>query len=541
MSIVKARNLSKFGIVTDVDPYDLPPEAFSFGYNVRFKNGHVTRAPVFRGVKTLGQSDPRFCYANNPSNGVDQLFVAYLNGRVFLTSPTSETDYSISGYTNSTTEAVWSGAHLASVTYINRTDRVPWYLDAASSRFQVLPNWDSTWRAGLIRSCGGALVALNVTKGATPNPTMVKTSSIPTSGLVPASWDQTNPATLATENILAELEGPIVDAQNMGNNLVIYGTNQAWLMQKVSGFEVFDYFKLPFQKGAVGPNCTVEVDGKHYVFGPDDIWVHDGVSEKSICEGRTREFIYSSLNTARLNRCFVQHVPTNKEIVFCYVSGDRGVNFLNVGGCNRQAAYNYVNDTWSFDDLPSVYGGCGANLSIVLTYATIAATYATQGGSYADMEGGYRRTPSYAGDANAGYSLSTKLYAFDWHGANSTVTFPVDTNATKGAYLERDGIHLDTLFEDGQLSDYYRVSHAWPLARIDSDANTTLDIEFGSADYFGQAAVFDGLSMPYDGVGQYQLDYNMSGRFLSMRLTFNDYASFSLSGFDLEVDVTGSR
>jgi hypothetical protein len=542
MPIVKARSLSKYGIITDVDPYDLPPEAFSFGYNVRFRNGRVSRAPVFRSAKVLtGASDPRFVYATNPTSGLDQLFVCYRDGRVFLTTASSETDYSVSGYTPSTSDAVWSGCHLADVTYLNKADRVPWYITGASSAYTALPNWDSTWRAQLLRSCGGALVALNVTKGATTYPTMVKTSSVPLSGAVPASWDETNPATNATENILAELDGPIVDAQGFGNNLVIYGHNQAWLMQKVTGFEIFDYYKLPFQKGAINANCSVEVDGKHFVMGPDDIWVHDGVSEKSICDMRVREFIFASINTTKTSLCFVSHNPLLKEIAFCFVSGDRGVSFMNTTGCNRQAVYNYVNDTWTFDDLPSVYSSTSANLSVALTYSTVSSTYAAIGGSYQGQEGGYKRTPVYVGDSNTTYTLSTSLYAFDLFGEGSTVAFSVDTNATKGSHLERDGIHLDSLFEDGQLSDYYLIKSVWPLARVDDNANTALNIAFGSADYFGQTATFDGPSMTYDGVGEYQLDYNMAGRFLSMTLDYNDYTTFSLSGFDLAVDVTAQR
>lgn len=540
MTIAKIRNLSQYGIITDVDPYDLPPTAFSFGYNVRFRNGRVSRAPVFRTALALGTTSPRFVYSSTPTAGVDLTFIGYLNGTIVKSTPSSETDYSITAYAPSSTEAIWTGANLADVIYINRTDRVPWFLDPSSSIFQELTNWDSTWRAGLIRSCGGALVALNVTKGATSYPTMVKTSGFPTSGVVPSSWDHTDPSTNATENILAELEGAIVDAQNFGNNLIIYGHNSAWLMQKVDGFELFDYFKLPFQKGAINANCSVEIDGKHYVFGPNDIWVHDSNSEKSICEGRNRDFIYSTMNASESSKFFAAHNPVLKEIAFCYVSGDDGVNFVNATGCNRQAVYNYVNDTWSFDDLPSVYSAAYSNLSTSITWTNITGSWVTAGGSWLDLEDGFKRTPVYVGDTVAEYSLVDTLYAFDLYGTGSTVSFAVDTNATKGIYLERDGIDLDQ-FDDVNLSDYKVVKAIYPQARLDENANTDLSIEFGSADYYGQAATFDGTAQTYDNSTNYKLDYNMAGRYLSMKLTYDDYTSFSLSGFDIDIDKNGSR
>jgi hypothetical protein len=65
---------------------------------------------------------------------------------------------------------------------------------------------------------------------------MVKTSSFPLSGAVPASWDITLANTLATENILAEMRGGIVDAQTLGSSLVIYGAQEAWLMT-ADGFD----------------------------------------------------------------------------------------------------------------------------------------------------------------------------------------------------------------------------------------------------------------------------------------------------------------
>src|SRR5205085_83196 len=144
--------------------------------------------------------------------------------------------------------------------------------------------------------------------------------------------------------------------------------------------------------------CSIELDGRNVVFGPDDIWEHDGVSEKSLCDQRTRDFIYGSLNLSKAARCFVSHNPRLKEITFAYVSGDPYVGFLNIADCcNRQAVWNYANDTWTFDDLPGVFSATEANISNPVTYATVNATYATFGGSYQDQEDGYKRTTVYVG------------------------------------------------------------------------------------------------------------------------------------------------
>jgi hypothetical protein len=46
----------------------------------------------------------------------------------------------------------------------------------------------------------------------------------------PLVLGSTDPATNATENIIAEMEGEIVDACALGNNLFIYGANETWRM-----------------------------------------------------------------------------------------------------------------------------------------------------------------------------------------------------------------------------------------------------------------------------------------------------------------------
>lgn len=540
MPIAHIRNLGKHGVLTDPDAYDLPPEAFSLGVNVRFRNGKVTSAPVFRKVKTLGTDQPRFTFAANPASGLDLLFIGYQNGRVFRYNGSTETDYTISGYSNSAVEARWTSTTLANILYVNRQDRAPWYLRASDTQFQNLASagWDATWTAGLLRSCSGALVALNVTKGATNYPQMVKTSSIPLSGTVPVSWDQTTPSTLATENILAEMQGPITDAAAYGNSLIIYGLKEAWLMAADNSALVYGYAKLPFQKGSLNANCSIEIDGKVYVFGPDDIWRHDTVGEESICDKKTRDFIFSSINLSKSRYFFVSHNPQLKELTFNYISGDRATAFTNpTDGCNRQAVYSYSENNWSFDDVPQVFSACNANLDTVSTWAAVPGTWDNTGSSWLDQEDSFKRTPVYVGQANATYGLSTALYAFDLYGIGSTVNFPVDTNATQPRYLERDGIDLDEVGVD--LRDCKDLASIYPQARLGA-GSAPLMIAAGAADGFNQQPTFTDYQ-PYDGVTLYKLDYNIAGRWLSLRYKFSDYKELTISGIDLDLKRTSKR
>jgi hypothetical protein len=540
MPIAPARNLSEFGIIADVDPYNIPPTAFSGGVNVRFANGGVLRAPVFRNVDTLVRSDPRFLFTTHPNSGYDQILFCYLDGVAVLWSSGAETGVSISGYTPSDSESPFTATVLGNVTYLNRDDRVPWSKTTAGVRFEALANWDSTWRAKVMRSCGGALVALGVTKSAVSFPTMVKTSEFATYDAVPVDWDETDPTNNCTENVINEMEGPIVDGWPLGNSLFIYGRNETWLMQPDNSANVFRYTRRFKDAGLINANCVVEVANKHYVFGPEDIWVHDGTTKASLCDNRVRNFIFQGLDTSETRRCFVTHNAALKEIYFCYVSGDRFAGFVGGNGCNRAAVWSYAQSqagVWTFYDLPYIMGAGLASVDTQLTYATVSGSYEDIGGSYLDQDGALDKVMIMIGDTYDAQSLTKRLYAFDLEGPGSAVAYTINTNATLGCQLERDGLDLDEL--GANLRGYKVVTSIYPQARLADDAEP-LEFAFGSSDFFNVDAEFSDYQT-YDGDELYKLDYNMAGRYLSLRMRHEDTSYFNISGIDYEFEILGER
>lgn len=538
MTIAKLRNLSQYGVVTDVDPFNLPPEAFSMAVNARFRDGFIERAPVFRRVPvTLAYSDPRFISTNSPTTGFDSVITGYLNGRVTSYKSGTETDLSIFAYVNADSESPYTSCHLGDVFYVNRPDRVPWALRVTDTSFQALANWDTNWRAKILRSCNSVLVAFGITKSGTTFPTMVKSSVTATVNTVPSSWDQTVTTNIAYENILAEMESAITDAQALGQVMVVYGLKETWIMTPVPSNDIWDVRKLFSDAGAVNTNCAVSVDHKHYVFGLNDIWMHDGVSKQSICDTQTRKSIFSTLNIQKSSRFFVRYDEARKEIRFNYVSGGRLTNFIGSEGCNRSAVYNLITQTWTFDDLPFVFGATSANLDNSQTYATVTPTYDTIGGTYLDQEDSLKKTLIMVGASSTPYTLSTSLYAIDDQGPTSTISYAVDTNATKGVTLERDGIDLDELATQQELNleGYKVLSSVFPQAKFETGA-ASLMFSVGSSDNYNEDPVFSD-PQDYDGVVNKRCDFNSAGRWLYLKITHTDYRWFKLTGLDLDVYV----
>lgn len=537
MALPKLRDLDKYGVITDVDPFDLPLGAWSMGINVRFEDGKVTSAPVWRAVgSALADSAPRFVYVANRADNSTSIFVGYASGIVADWTPTAETNYHPTAYTPSTAEAAWSGCTLAQVVYINREDRLPWSLVPSATKFTNLSGWNSGWRCKLLRSYASALVALNLTKSGVRYPTMVKTSDIVTDpGVVPTTWDETDPNNNATENLLTEMNGEIVEAATLGNSLILYSNSETWQMTADQSQDVYAYRRLPFSAGAINTNCVVEVNNRHYVFGANDLWVHDGLSMESLADKRVRKWVFKKLNAKQSDRFFVSYNPSHNTVSFNFVSGDEYVAF-NGNGCNRAAVLHLSSNTWTFDDLPLVFASGYAKVSLAAqTWTTVTSTWETVGGSWADLEDGFKRVMVYVGEAASG--LTARLYARDLYGDASILSSDVDTVATRPALLLRDGMDLDEL--DADLRGYKVVLGIYPQGRLDPSA-APMTFTFGVTDYPNVAPAF-GLSQTYDALENYKLDFTEAGRFLSMKMEYPDYKTMSLSGIDVDLDLLGSR
>lgn len=531
------RNLGSTGVLTDPNPYNLPITGFTSGNNVRFDEGKVRRSPVFRNIKDSLGFDPRTTFGIVPDSGFDTVLMVsddyvikeYANGTVL------DRTGSISGTTDPRAFTISS---LADVTYINRPDRVPVFRIGTGTNFADLTNWDSTWRTAALRPFGDFMLALNVTEGVINYPNRVRFSNLVSANAIPDSWDETDTTKSAGFNDLVQMQTPIIDGAQLGTNFVIYSSTEAMLMEFVGGTFIFNFRKLFSDEGVINQNCIVEADSKHYVFGTHDIYVTDGTTKVSICDEKTRNFIYTGLNVADADRCFVQHNKVLDEIMFCYKSGDSLVGYPDTARCNRAAVFNIRNNSWSFYDLPNVSAGTTANVDTVSTYAASTGTYDNIGGSYYDQEDSKNRHTIMVGNVDSSNGItSSKLYGLDLSDEGS-MAFNVDPEATKPPFVERIGIDLDEIREP--LDGYKVVTRMLPQVSTRNSTDTTLTIEFGASDLPNNTPTYS-TTATFNISTDYKVDSRASGRYLSYKFSkaADDYADFELSGFDLDVTTTG--
>lgn len=538
------RGLGTVGIVTDVHPYDLPAPALSAGVNVRFDNGKISRAPVNRRIYEYGGSEashqPAYLFSIPPiSTGAEQLISVQNDfDKIYSVTGSTLTDVTHAGAVANDTLEPFTSAFLGNVAYLNRKSRVPLKMAQSDSVFEDLPNWDSTWRAGVFRSYKDYLVALNVTKGAVDYPAMIKWSDATLYNDVPGSWDEGDPTTQAGENTLNDMRGPIIDGLALRDSFIIYGDNEVWSMDFTGGTFVFNFRKRFDDVGILSTNCVVEVDGNHFVFDAFDLYRHDGTSKQSIAHSRVKEFVFGGLIKDLKYLCFVAHNPKLNEVRFYYPSNDRYAYYAPTNGCNRAAVYNYRNDTWSFDDAPNVTAATLATLTTGETWASSDPTpWSEMGGTYMSSSDTEDRHTMFASrsDSLAGLTAS-RIYGLDLI-TGGRLTRAVDAETIRDAQAERIGVDLD---ENGTpLRAYKCVLGVYPQLSLDEDG-TTIELAFGANDVVGASPAWD-VYQSFDPETMTKLDSRVAGRYLGWRMRLSGNGDFGLSGMDVTTSIRGRR
>jgi len=539
MPLLPIRNLGAAGVITDVDPFNLPYAAFTKAKNVRFTEGNVERAPIFRTAyewSTSATEVPVFVYGLTNPGTFDTVLIVNQDFDVFEFANGNVTTVHSDSQSSST--APVTGTTLASVEYLNRPSRIPIARTPAASNFSDLANWDSTWRTRSLRSFGDFMLALNLTEGSTSYPNRIRFSDITLANNVPGSWDATDTTKSAGFNDLVQLRTPIVDGATLGSNFLIYSSDQVWLMEFVGGTFIFNFRKVFDDAGVISQNCILEVEGKHYVFDRDDIYVNDGITRQSICDNRVRDYIFDGLDMSLSERCFVLHVSSLEEIYFCYHSGDDLSVYGDVSGCNRAAVYNYRSDTWSFVDLPNVTAGALANLDAVETYASASANYNTTGGTFHSQESKFTSYPVFTSMKDTSEGITRpRLLGLDLVNSGN-LNLPETTEVSQSVYLERTGIDLD---QEAQLplSSYKVINRIYPQISTPS-TDKFFDFTFGAADLPPAAPSYE-AAVTFDSSTQYKVDTRMAGRYLSYKMETSETKDFTLSGMDVDIVPTGRR
>ena len=536
MTTIPFRGLASKGILKDPAPYQLPNDAWSDGSNVRFHGGMVSRSQIFRTVYDNLPIVPIHGYGFRSPQGTDAVFILGNNQVIYRYSGGVVTAVTPISYTPASTGYQISMCALAQVVYFNDSANVPFYFGPSSTNFTALPGWNSTWRARSIRPFQDYLIALNVTKGSTTYGNLVKWSNLALNGLPPDSWDETDTTRSAGENPLENLSSPLVDGLALRNALILYSNDEVWALEPSNDALIFTTRALFHSGGMMAVDCGAEVDGKHYVLGPNDVYVHNGVTKTSIIDGKDRDYLFNNLNRSQSGVCFVSHMPAYGAILIGYAVGASDSLVPPGNGCNKGAVYDIASATWSFVDLPNIHACTQASVTGAWTYGSAieALTYATVGGSYWNEQSSIDTHTLFVSEALSGSITYSRLLAYDFN-QKGNLAMPLCTELVYPATLARTGFTLES--EEFLLRENKLVTRIYPEARV--YGSTPLKFKVGTSQN-PQGPYSWGDWLTFNPPAQYKLDMTSSGRFLGIQMT-NAADDWDFSGFDADVQKNGLR
>lgn len=320
--IIDINDMAKYGVISDQSPHMLPPEAWSVGDNVRFRDGSVECLLGWEQIFGTPLIPPHFAMTFRTTSLTYWLYTSLDSAAVYDGSAhTNITRTSALYATNETRQ--WNGIVFGGIPILNNESDVPQYWPGPpiTNKLADLTNWTATHRAKVIRSLGPYLVALNITKSGTNYPHLAKWSNPADPGTLPTSWDHTNPNNDAGENDLSDVQsGIILDALALQSTLFIYKEGAIHRMNIIGGRKVMDFQTFNEGVGLLAPRCVAMTsDGMRHVFAAqDDLMIHNGNNVDSILTRRQKQRLFAEIDTQYYINSFMYSDPTFNEIWFCY-------------------------------------------------------------------------------------------------------------------------------------------------------------------------------------------------------------------------------
>lgn len=347
---VEIRNIT--GIMTDPNPSDLPANKWSFGSNVKFRHGKAETvdgySAVFEPAPTTLLHIMPYLFDNTP-----YWFGASATNIYRTTGSGAWQDMSRIAFPYSASRTNnWNGGFLAGVAILNNGTNAPQALLPNANNFIDLPNFPSaTYLAKIIRPYKNYLIALNITKDSVQQNTTVKWSGPADPGEVPSTWDPTDPTNDAGEYPLADTPGALVDGKKLRDAFIIYKEDSVYSMRYIGGTFVWQFQQLFDDVGMLSPNCVAEFDGKHFVIGRGDVYVHNGVSKQSVIDGAVKDFLFNSVSDSNIASTFVIPDYNNTEMIIAF---SQSTGAIASGYCDKAVVWNWSSNEWSIRDLPNI-------------------------------------------------------------------------------------------------------------------------------------------------------------------------------------------
>lgn len=537
MQKLPVRNIGKYGLNTDTPPYDLPLEGFDTVLNCVFRHGKMQKVPGWIPTDFGSGTDP----------GFDMLwFDTWNSGGIIRSALFGDTQIRIwDGSTLSTAtvsppitalgDKKWIterySAHLIAT---NNVDD-PYVTTDQGANWGTLPGWtdaangapDTTCK--VIRAHKNYLFAL----GIDGQPYTVYMSDVGKLGDMPTNWATTDPGSFAVAFDLQAADGPIVDAAELGDYLIIYTELAAYAISVTGNVANPVNVRRLFSWGLATQECVVQYENLHFCVDERVIYVHDGTNVRRIGDNKIERLFYDQILQNAESIKVARNLYEHEILVYFRAKGGEDPDALTA---NSILTWNWLEDIWTFED-PGVDIQCIKVAQIpssVTTWQDLIDDSVTwqdlinNGTSWADL--------STAGDRLAPFQLELRKWSEREIG---TTRDGVEYHA----YAERNYIDLDEV-----TGDAVSIKELQTLVpQVSGSSSVGLYFEVGCTDRPNGTIMWSGPVLFDLGNDDYKVDFRAAGRYLSWRAGswtgVGDPVpgSWEMSGADFDFIVEGPR
>jgi hypothetical protein len=532
MALIPVNNVGEHGIVKDINAWQLPPNAWTEGNNIRAEHNAIQKSPGYLEVMESCPIDPYFI-TNLEIGGANYWIVGGL-AKIYAHNGTTWTDITrASGDYNATARENWTATVLGGILVMTNgyddpqfwalTDGVP----SVATKMADLTNWPASTECKSLRAFRSFLIALNVTKSTVPYTSLVKWSTAAATQTVPASWDETSAVVDAGEYALEDSKGIIVDGLPLRGDFMIYKQYSTYKMSYVGNPFIFSFVQLSPNVGALAKNCVREFDGGHFVMAYGDMYINTGDRLTSILPHKMRDFIFTDINGDEFKKCFVTADYNKTEMWACYVSSANVTN----AQCDKALVWNWSNNTFTIRDLPNVgfiEFGTEGNPLAPGSWNSATSTWATDTLNWNESV-----STSYfnlAGKSlNMASPTNTKIYRDN--AGNKADT----SNMT--SYIQRTGLTLDAQGQPNQ-NMVKRVTAVYPMMSASTDS--TINVYVGHQMSTEEAITWQGPTA-FNPATQSRVSCNVTGKYIGVKFESTGDQTWRLDGYTLDIKNAGDR
>ena len=535
MALIPVDNVGQVGIVKDINPWQLPPNVWSDGNNVRSEHGSIMKSPGYAEVMATCPIVP--LYITNLNTAADNYWIVAGTAEIHVFKESNTTWYEITrtvspGDYSATAEENWTSTVIGGVLVMTNGFDDPQFWGLTNGEPDVttvmadLTAWTADTECYSMRAFRSFLVALNIndssTSPDTPKSRVVKWSTEAAIQTVPASWDVTNATDDAGEYELADTRGAILDGLPLRDTFMIYKDDSIYSMTYVGTPFIFAFRQFSPSVGALTKNCIAEFEGGHFFFGNGDIYINDGQKVTSILPHKIRDYVFNFIDGAQYKKSFVVADYGNTEMWACFPTAENTSN-----QCNKAVVWNWTNQAFTLRDLPNLshigYGSIADPNAFTTWAAATGITWASALGAWSQTWSTVENVLVMAG------LTDTKLYR------NASGNKEDTTNMT--SFIERTGMSMGTQGQQDSTS-VKRIKAIWP--RMEVSGSNTVNVYVGT-----QMSTEEGVSwsspVAFNPDSQSKVSVRATGKLYGVKFESTGNFDWRLDGYDIELDDAGRR